>query len=93
MTSSPSRWLIVGQKVIDEVAGKAPERVKTCFVEMLRALEGGPYPGNHILHCTEAKGLGYPNAFITWYEDVMILYQVMRDQPVVSLVGVMWTRD
>ena len=89
-SNQPRHWLVVGDKVLDDVRTKAPPEVQKKFVDLLSALEHGPYPGNNLLHATEAKGFGYPNSFVAWFDDVMILYQVMRDQPVVSLIGVLW---
>ena len=91
MTSRPTQYFIVGQKVIDEVNEMAPTSVEQTFVDILRALERGPYPGDNMLHCVEARGFSYPNTYITWHDDLLVLYQVMVDQPVISLVGVTWT--
>ena len=88
----PTRWYIVGEKVLSEVRDNAPDDVKEIFANITRSLEQGPYPGNNMLHAVETRGFAYPNSFITWHDDVMVLYQVMRDQPVVSLIGVLWPR-
>lgn len=93
MARRPSSWLIYGKRVIDEVAAKAPQHVKEQLVGLLEALAHGPYPHDNMLHCVPAKGFGYPNCFIAFTDEVRVMYIVMKDQPVVSLVGVRWGND
>jgi hypothetical protein len=93
MARAPSRYLIVGQKVLNEVKARAPDDVKRSFAKLLEALEAGPYPGNHMLHATPAKGYSQKHLYVAWYDNVEIMYLVMQDQPVVSLVEVHWDFD
>ena len=49
---------------------RPPSRSSKNFVNILRTLELGPYPGEHMLHCVEARGFAYPNTYITWHDDL-----------------------
>ena len=40
----PTRWYIVGEKVLSEVRDNAPDDVKEIFANITRSLEQGPYP-------------------------------------------------
>lgn len=91
MTSRPSRYLIVGQKVLEEVRDKASEPVRETVAKIVRALETGPYPDdNNLLRIFEPRGISHRNSFIVMHDDVFILYQVMLDQPVIFLIGIDW---
>lgn len=90
MTSRPSKYWVVGQKVLDEVRDRAPVSVKETVVGILRILEVGPYPGDSILRVIEPRGIPHRNAFIVEHDGVYILYQVMLDQPAIYLIGIDW---
>lgn len=90
MAGQPSKWLIVGQKVLDEVRDKAPPDVKKAFAALVAGLASGPYPGVNMRRAAAAPGLNQNHLYVAWHENVEVMYLVMQDQPVVSLVGVHW---
>ncbi len=88
MTSRPSRFLIVGPKVLERMSD-APERIKRSFHELIGELALGPYPDQHP-RAAEARGVNRKHLYVAWKDDVELMYLVMQDQPVISLVGVHW---
>lgn len=92
MSRAPSKWKVVGQKVLDEVRDKAPEEVKRAFANIVTQLTAGPYPGVTMPHATPAPGIAQNHLYVAWEGDVEVMYLVMQDQPVVSLVAVHWPR-
>ncbi len=66
MARRPEKFLIRGQKVLDEIKQRAPDKVKRDFANLVAMLEAGPYP-DQMANCTEARGFDHDFAFIAWY--------------------------
>jgi hypothetical protein len=87
----PQRFLIVGPKVLRRLV-TAPDEVKMTFFQLMQELEVGPYPDQH-LNVAEARGTDRNHLYVAWKDRVNVMYFVMQDQPVISLVGVHWRTD
>lgn len=85
-------WEVVGERIYDMVDRDAPEDVWDEFYSTLETLsQDGPYPedqpGMGVLTYQEPSR---PNCFTIPFDHGLLLYQVMRDFPVIKLVDAFW---
>jgi hypothetical protein len=88
-------WQIVGSRVYDLIDRDAPDDVWYEFYLTAETLaQEGPYPD-------DLPGMGVlvyqdptkPNSFTIPFDHGLLVYQVMKDQPVVKLLDAFWADD
>ena len=92
MTTRPRRYQVAVRSSIEARLETAPFWVRRAFYELVNELADGPYPSDHPA-VSPAKGSGKKHLYVAWSDAMEIIYWVMQDQPLISVVGVHWLDD
>ena len=90
MSSRPTQYWVVGQKVLDKIKNEAPPDVQVALRDLLLELRTDPYPRPGRYNVSEVKGTQLKHLYVAWCDEARVSYRVAQDQPAILLLGVHW---